>query len=176
MAMEKKDKELFKRFIDVILDIDNINEDNIDQKLAEVEQLNKDCEERKAELEAREKARKHPVPTINHHCGRMPKLFTTPVKAEGMRRWPTEETYCAEQLIAEFMMSRCHEKDFLFHIDIGTYTYLSFNWDEDFQLHITYTDEKERRSGGCTLINPDADDIANMVLDMIWEDDERETI
>lgn len=174
MAMEKKDKELFKRFIDLILDLDNVNDDNIKEKIKEAEQLEKDCEARKAELEAEKRAKEQPVPTINHPRGRMPKLFTTPVKAEGMRRWPTEETYCSEQLIAEFMMSRCHEKDFLFHIDIGTDTYLSFNWDENFQLHITYTDEKERRSGGCTLVNPDADDIANMVLDMIWEDDLRD--
>ena len=173
--MEKKDRELFKRFIDLILDIDDVNESNIKQKLAEAEQLEKDCEARRNELECKRKAKEQPVPTINHPRGRMPKLFTTPVKAEGLRHWPTEETYCAEQLIAEFMMSRCHEKDFLFHIDIGTDTYLSFNWDEDFQLHITYTDEKERRSGGCTLVNPDADDIANIILDMIGEDDVRET-
>ena len=85
MAMEKKDRELFKRFIDLILDIDDVNESNIKQKLAEAEQLEKDCEARKVELEAKKRAEEHPVPTINHPRGRMPKLFTTPVKAEGLR-------------------------------------------------------------------------------------------
>ena len=95
MAMEKKDKELFKRFIDLILDIDNVNEDNIKEKLAEAEQLEKDCEARKAELEAEKRAAERkcqpkeiinaqPRP-INNKTGKFPKLFATPVKAEGMR-------------------------------------------------------------------------------------------
>ena len=169
MAMEKKDRELFKRFIDLILDVDDINEDNIKQKLAEAEQLEKDCEARRAELEAERKRKEtpSPVPTPVH---KIPKLFATPIKAEGMRHWPTEETYCSEQLIAEFIMSRSQERNFLFHIDLGTNTYLTFHWEDGFELHLCYTDEDNRQSGWCTMVHPDADDIASMVLDMIWED------
>jgi hypothetical protein len=53
MALEKVDKDLFKRFIDVMMDLDE--EGNFDEKLEKVKKLNEDCEKRKAELEARRK-------------------------------------------------------------------------------------------------------------------------
>ena len=95
MAIEKKDKDLLKRFINLMLDIDDVNEDNIKEKIKEAEELSRDCEARKAELEAEKKAAErecHPKEIINsqprpinNKTGKFPKLFTTPVKAEGMR-------------------------------------------------------------------------------------------
>jgi hypothetical protein len=53
MALEKVDKDLLKRFIDIVMDLDE--EGNFDEKLEKVKKLNEDCEKRKAELEARRK-------------------------------------------------------------------------------------------------------------------------
>lgn len=51
MALEKVDKDLLKRFIDIVMDLDE--EGNFKGKLEKVKKLSEDCEKRKAELEAR---------------------------------------------------------------------------------------------------------------------------
>lgn len=51
MALEKVDKDLFKRFIDIVMDLDE--EGNFKGKLEKVKKLSEDCEKRRAELEAR---------------------------------------------------------------------------------------------------------------------------
>ena len=53
MALEKVDKDLFKRFIDIVMDLDE--EGNFKGKLEKVKKLSEDCEKRRAELEARRK-------------------------------------------------------------------------------------------------------------------------
>lgn len=126
MAIEKKDKDLFKRFIDIVFDlddIDNMGEKEVMANLKKLEKLSDDCEKRKAEL-VKERERELCSP----HCNK-----------------PIEPlNFDVADVFALFMLS--HQDEKARRIDLGEGQFVTFARENDI-LHLSYEDYDNKESG-----------------------------
>lgn len=151
MALEKVDKDLFKRFIDVMMDLDE--EGNFDEKLEKVKKLNEDCEKRKAELEARRKKAEKELFENEQCCCWKP--------CEGIK-------LDVADVFAEFML--IHQDGMARTVDLWEGQRVNFAWEND-TIHLSYEDIDEKTSGWCSIVRPSKGDIKDRLLDMFGTDD-----
>lgn len=154
MALEKVDKDLFKRFVDIMMDLDE--EGNFEEKLEKVKKLNADCEKRKAELEARRKKAEKELFGDEQCCCNKP--------CEAIK-------FDVADVFAEFML--IHQDGMTRTVDLWDNQRVNFAWEND-TIHLSYEDTDENTSGWCSIVRPSKKDIKERLLDMFGTDDDED--
>lgn len=154
MALEKVDKDLFKRFIDIVMDLDE--EGNFKGKLEKVKKLSEDCEKRRAELEARRKMADKELFGDEQCCWSKP--------CEGIK-------VDVADVFAEFVL--IHQDGLTRTVDLWGNQRFNFAWEDD-TVHLSYEDIDEKTSGWCSILRPSKKDIKERLLDMFGTDDDED--
>lgn len=150
MALDKKDKDLFKRFIDIVFDLDeNMGEKELSEKLHKLRRLDEDVEKRKAELEE-ERAKRLCAAT---HCNK-------PIEPLNLD---------VADVFALFMLG--HQDNKSRRIDLGEGQFVTFAWEDDI-LHLSYEDYDNKESGGCSMNRPSKDEIKDRLNDMFGAEED----